>query len=127
MRRQTLKVIYFTKGGNVTPEDIEAADKISPYCQFRNAAVIRSNEPLEKADAVAGAVPPNYKKAYPTVKSAGGLQMVKDGRLLSPEAKEAASAKEDADPEDGDASEPGDPPVNAPVPPAAKPAWAPNP
>lgn len=65
------RVLYFIKGTVPTLEDQLAAEELAPcLVSFRNAHLVSDVGALEACDAVAGAVPARYKKAYPGVEDA---------------------------------------------------------
>ena len=65
------RVLYFIKGTVPTLEDQLAAEELAPcLVSFRNAHLVSDVGALEACDAVAGAAPARYKKAYPGVEDA---------------------------------------------------------
>lgn len=64
MAQRPAKTIYFISGDTPTQEDYKAAEDIGRGVVFRNAQRIVPGAPLENADAVAGAVPPDYAAVY---------------------------------------------------------------
>ena len=54
------KILYFVDGVAPTPEDYEAASKLTAQVVFRNARAVPSEGALEECDGVAGHVPAPY-------------------------------------------------------------------
>lgn len=112
------KILFFVDGVAPTPEDYEAASKLTAQVSFRNAQAVPAEGSLEDCDGVAGCVPAPYADK-PTAEDA--IKAVSD--------KLAALAKKV-----GDAPAPKAPAkaaqaTNAPATaakPAAAPAWTPN-
>ena len=118
------KILFFVDGVAPTPEDYEAASKLTAQVVFRNARAVPSEGALEECDGVAGCVPGPYAE-LPTAEEA----------ITAHAAKLAALAKKV-----GDSPAPKAPakPANAPAAaakgqapaqagkPAAAPAWTPN-
>ena len=122
------KILYFVDGVSPTPEDFEAASKLTAQVVFRNARAVPSEGMLEECDGVAGCIPGPYGE-LPTAEEA----------ITAHAAKLAALAEKV-----GDAPAPKAPakPANAPAAaakaaqatqapataakPAAAPAWTPN-
>lgn len=118
------KILFFVDGVAPTPEDYEAASKLTAQVVFRNARAVPSEGALEECDGVAGCVPGPYGE-LPTAEEA----------IKAHAAKLAALAKKV-----GDAPAPKAPakPANAPAAaakgqapaqgqkPASAPAWTPN-
>ena len=118
------KILYFVDGVAPTPEDCEAASKLTAQVVFRNARAVPSEGALEECDGVAGCIPGPYGE-LPTAEEA----------IKAHAAKLAALAKKV-----GDAPAPKAPakPANAPAAaakgqapaqgqkPASAPAWTPN-
>jgi hypothetical protein len=73
------RLLYFTAGVAVTDEDREAAFKITHNVGFRNASM-KLGDKLEDTDAVAGAVPDAYKRAYFTVTTKNQLTKAAQAR-----------------------------------------------
>ena len=118
------KILFFVDGVAPTPEDYEAASKLTAQVVFRNATVVPPEGALEECDGVAGAVPEAYAK-LPTAEEAVKAHAEKLAKL----AKKV-----------GDSPAPKAPakPANAPVAagkpqtpaqgqkPGSAPAWTPN-
>lgn len=118
------KILFFVDGVAPTPEDYEAASKLTAQVVFRNARAVPSEGALEECDGVAGCIPGPYGE-LPTAEEA----------IKAHAAKLAALAKKV-----GDAPAPKAPakPANAPAAaakgqapaqgqkPASAPAWTPN-
>ena len=118
------KILFFVDGVAPTPEDYEAASKLTAQVVFRNARAVPSEGTLEECDGVAGCIPGPYGE-LPTAEEA----------IEAHAAKLAALAKKV-----GDAPAPKAPakPANAPAAaaegqalaqgqkPASAPAWTPN-
>ena len=118
------KILFFVDGVAPTPEDYEAASKLTAQVVFRNARAVPSEGALEECDGVAGCIPGPYGE-LPTAEEA----------IDAHAAKLAALAKKV-----GDAPAPKAPakPANAPAAaakgqapaqgqkPASAPAWTPN-
>ena len=118
------KILFFVDGVAPTPEDYEAASKLTAQVVFRNARAVPSEGTLEECDGVAGCVPGPYAE-LPTAEEA----------IKAHAAKLAELAKKV-----GDAPAPKAPPKPANAPagaaktqapatgqkPAAAPAWTPN-
>lgn len=118
------KILFFVDGVAPTPEDYEAASKLTAQVVFRNARAVPSEGTLEECDGVAGCIPGPYGE-LPTAEEA----------IDAHAAKLAALAKKV-----GDAPAPKAPakPANAPAAaakgqapaqgqkPASAPAWTPN-
>ena len=119
------KILFFVDGVAPTPEDYEAASKLTAQVVFRNARAVPSEGALEECDGVAGKVPPTYAEAYPEA----------DEAIKAHAAKLAALAKKVGDsPAPKAPAKPANAPAAAakgqapaqPAKPAAAPAWTPN-
>ena len=118
------KILYFVDGVAPTPEDYEAASKLTAQVVFRNARAVPPEGALEECDGVAGCIPGPYGE-LPTAEEA----------IEAHAAKLAALAKKV-----GDSPAPKAPakPANAPAAaakgqapatgqkPTSAPAWTPN-
>ena len=89
MRRKEPRVLYFTKGPEVSEEDRKAADRIGRNVGFRNASLAQ-HETVEKCDAVAGSPPRNYSKVYETVSDEDELNDLMDRKAAEEDNGEAA-------------------------------------
>ena len=103
------KILFFVDGVTPTPEDYEAASKLTAQVVFRNARAVPPEGALEECDGVAGKVPPTYAEAYPEA----------DEAIKAHAAKLAKLAKKV-----GDSPAPKAP--AKPAQPASAPAWTPN-
>jgi hypothetical protein len=63
------KILYFIDGFSPTPEDFEAASKLTAQVSFRNAQHVPAEGALEDCDGVAGCVPAPYE-GKPTAEEA---------------------------------------------------------
>ena len=108
------KILFFVDGVAPTPEDYEAASKLTAQVVFRNARAVPAEGALEECDGVAGHVPAPYAE-LPAAEEA----------IKAHAAKLAALAKKVGDAPAPKAPAPKAPakPANAP---AAAPAWTPN-
>jgi hypothetical protein len=110
------KILYFVDGVSPTPEDFEAASKLTAQVVFRNARAVPPEGALEECDGVAGKVPPTYAEACPeadeAIKAHAAKLAKKVGDSPAPKAPAKAQSK----------------PANAPQAgkPATPPAWTPN-
>ena len=122
------KILFFVDGVAPTPEDYEAASKLTAQVVFRNARAVPSEGTLEECDGVAGCIPGPYGE-LPTAEEAITAHAAKLAALAekvgdSPAPKAPAKA----------AGEPANAPqagaqAQAPATgqkPAAAPAWTPN-
>jgi len=89
------RVLYFIKGTVPTLDDQLAAEELAPcLVSFRNAHLVSDVGALEACDAVAGAAPARYKKAYPGVKDAvEAYKKKKKTDEAAKKAKDEAEAK----------------------------------
>ena len=118
------KILFFVDGVAPTPEDYEAASKLTAQVVFRNARAVPSEGALEECDGVAGCVPgpyaelPTAEEAIKTVsdKLAALAKKVGDAPAPKAPAKAAGAAK---------ATQATQAPATA-AKPAAAPAWTPN-
>lgn len=53
-------ILFFIEGSIPTDEERAAAEKLGTS-RFRNARLVKDSDPIEKCDAVAGAIPEIYK------------------------------------------------------------------
>ena len=118
------KILFFVDGVAPTPEDYEAASKLTAQVVFRNARAVPSEGALEECDGVAGCVPGFYGE-LPTA----------DEAIKAHAAKLAALAKKVGDsPAPKAPAKPANAPATAakaqtpaqPAKPASAPAWTPN-
>ena len=118
------KILYFVDGVSPTPEDFEAASKLTAQVVFRNARAVPSEGALEECDGVAGCIPGPYAE-LPTAEEA----------IKAHAAKLAALAKKVGDsPAPKAPAKPANAPATAakaqapaqPAKPASAPAWTPN-
>ena len=118
------KILFFVDGVAPTPEDYEAASKLTAQVVFRNARAVPSEGALEECDGVAGCVPgpyaelPTAEEAITThaAKLAALAEKVGDAPAPKAPAKAAGAAK---------AAQATQAPATA-AKPAAAPAWTPN-
>jgi hypothetical protein len=115
------KILYFVDDVSPTPEDFEAASKLTAQedleaaskmqaqVVFRNARAVPPEGALEECDGVTGKVPPTYAEAYPEA----------DEAIKAHAAKLAKLAKKV-----GDSPAPKAP--AQPAKPTSAPAWTPN-
>ena len=118
------KILFFVDGVAPTPEDYEAASKMTAQVVFRNARAVPSEGALEECDGVAGCIPGPYAE-LPTAEEA----------IKAHAAKLAALAKKVGDsPAPKAPAKPANAPATAaksqapaqPAKPASPPAWTPN-
>ena len=118
------KILFFVDGVAPTPEDYEAASKLTAQVVFRNARAVPPEGALEECDGVAGCIPGPYGE-LPTAEEA----------IEAHAAKLAALAKKVGDsPAPKAPAEPANAPATAakaqapaqPAKPASAPAWTPN-
>ena len=118
------KILFFVDGVAPTPEDYEAASKMTAQVVFRNARAVPSEGALEECDGVAGCIPGPYAE-LPTAEEA----------IKAHAAKLAALAKKVGDsPAPKAPAKPANAPATAakaqapaqPAKPASAPAWTPN-
>ena len=118
------KILFFVDGVAPTPEDYEAASKLTAQVVFRNARAVPSEGALEECDGVAGCIPGPYGE-LPTAEEA----------IEAHAAKLAALAKKVGDsPAPKAPAKPANAPATAaktqapaqPAKPASAPAWTPN-
>lgn len=112
------KILYFVEGVAPTPEDFEAASKMTAQVVFRNAQAVPAEGALEECDGVAGAVPAPYAE-LPNAEEAIAAQAEKILALTkkvgdepAPKAPAKAAGKPATAPQGGKAATP--------------PAWTPN-
>lgn len=118
------KILFFVDGVAPTPEDYEAASKLTAQVVFRNARAVPSEGTLEECDGVAGCIPgpygelPTAEEAIKThaAKLAALAKKVGDAPAPKAPAKAAGAAK---------AAQATQAPATA-AKPAAAPAWTPN-
>ena len=115
------KILFFVDGVAPTPEDYEAASKLTAQVVFRNARAVPAEGALEECDGVAGHVPAPYAE-LPAAEEA----------IKAHAAKLAALAKKVGDsPAPKAPAKPANAPAaagkaQAPAKGAAAPAWTPN-
>ena len=118
------KILFFVDGVAPTPEDYEAASKLTAQVVFRNARAVPSEGALEECDGVAGCVPGPYAE-LPTAEEAITAHAAKLAALAkkvgdSPAPKAPAkAANAPAAAAKGQAPATGQKPASAP-------AWTPN-
>jgi hypothetical protein len=122
------KILYFVDGVSPTPEDFEAASKLTAQVVFRNAQAVPAEGALEECDGVAGAIPPTYAE-LPTAEDA--IKTVSEKlAALAKLVGDSPAPKAPAKPANAPAAAPaavgkGQAPAQAGKP-AAAPAWTPN-
>ena len=122
------KILFFVDGVAPTPEDYEAASKLTAQVVFRNARAVPSEGTLEECDGVAGCIPGPYGE-LPTAEEAIDAHAAKLAALAkkvgdapAPKAPAEAAGKPSNAPQAGAQAQ-------APATgqkPAAAPAWTPN-
>ena len=119
------KILYFVDGVAPTPEDYEAASKLTAQVVFRNARAVPSEGALEECDGVAGKVPPTYAEAYPEADEAVKAHAAKLAALAK-KVGDSPAPKAPAKPANAPAAATKPQAPAQPAKPAAAPAWTPN-
>lgn len=119
------KILFFVDGVAPTPEDYEAASKLTAQVVFRNARAVPPEGALEECDGVAGHVPAPYAE-LPAAEEAIKAHAAKLAAL----AKKVGDAPAPAKPANAPAAATaaagkGQAPAQAQKP-ATAPAWTPN-
>ena len=122
------KILFFVDGVAPTPEDYEAASKLTAQVVFRNARAVPSEGALEECDGVAGCIPGPYAE-LPTAEEAIKAHAAKLAKLAkkvgdSP-APKAPAKPANAPAAAAKAAQATQAPATA-AKPAAAPAWTPN-
>ena len=122
------KILFFVDGVAPTPEDYEAASKMTAQVVFRNARAVPSEGVLEECDGVAGCIPgpyaeiPTAEEAIKTVSDKLAALAKKVGDAPAPKAPAKAAGTPAAAAKAAQATQA---PATA-AKPAAAPAWTPN-
>ena len=119
------KILYFVDGVSPTPEDFEAASKMTAQVVFRNARAVPSEGALEECDGVAGEVPPTYAEACPEAEEAIEAHAAKLAALAK-KVGDAPAPKAPAKPANAPATAAKAQAPAQPAKPASAPAWTPN-
>ena len=119
------KILFFVDGVAPTPEDYEAASKLTAQVVFRNARAVPSEGALEECDGVAGKVPPTYAEAYPEADEAIKAHAAKLAKLAK-KVGDSPAPKAPAKPANAPAAATKPQAPAQPAKPAAAPAWTPN-
>ena len=118
------KILFFVDGVAPTPEDYEAASKLTAQVVFRNARAVPSEGALEECDGVAGCVPGPYAE-LPTAEEAIEAHAAKLAALAN-KVGDAPAPKAPAKPANAPAAAAkGQAPAEGQKPTSA-PAWTPN-
>ena len=119
------KILFFVDGVAPTPEDYEAASKLTAQVVFRNARAVPSEGALEECDGVAGCVPGSYAE-LPTAEEAITAHAAKLAALAK-KVGDSPAPKAPAKPANAPAAAPAAAgKAQAPAKGAAAPAWTPN-
>ena len=119
------KILFFVDGVAPTPEDYEAASKLTAQVVFRNARAVPPEGALEECDGVAGKVPPTYAEAYPEADEAIKAHAAKLAKLAK-KVGDSPAPKAPAKPANAPAAATKPQAPAQPAKPAAAPAWTPN-
>ena len=119
------KILFFVDGVAPTPEDYEAASKLTAQVVFRNARAVPSEGALEECDGVAGKVPPTYAEAYPEADEAIKAHAAKLAKLAK-KVGDSPAPKAPAKPANAPAAATKAQAPAQPAKPASAPAWTPN-
>ena len=119
------KILFFVDGVAPTPEDYEAASKLTAQVVFRNARAVPSEGALEECDGVAGKVPPTYAEAYPEADEAIKAHAAKLAKLAK-KVGDSPAPKAPAKPANAPAAATKAQAPAQPAKPAGAPAWTPN-
>ena len=118
------KILFFVDGVAPTPEDYEAASKLTAQVVFRNARAVPSEGALEECDGVAGCIPGPYGE-LPTAEEAIEAHAAKLAALAE-KVGDAPAPKAPAKPANAPAAAAkGQAPAQGQKP-ASAPAWTPN-
>ena len=118
------KILYFVDGVAPTPEDYEAASKLTAQVVFRNARAVPSEGTLEECDGVAGCIPGPYGE-LPTAEEAIEAHAAKLAALAK-KVGDAPAPKAPAKPANAPATAAKAQAPAQPAKPASAPAWTPN-
>ena len=118
------KILFFVDGVAPTPEDYEAASKLTAQVVFRNARAVPSEGALEECDGVAGCIPGPYGE-LPTAEEAIKTHAAKLAELAK-KVGDAPAPKAPAKPANAPATAAKAQAPAQPAKPASAPAWTPN-
>ena len=118
------KILFFVDGVAPTPEDYEAASKLTAQVVFRNARAVPSEGALEECDGVAGCVPVPYAE-LPTAEEAITAHAAKLAALAE-KVGDSPAPKAPAKPANAPATAAKTQAPAQPAKPASAPAWTPN-
>ena len=118
------KILFFVDGVAPTPEDYEAASKLTAQVVFRNARAVPPEGALEECDGVAGHVPAPYAE-LPTAEEAIEAHAAKLAALAD-KVGDAPAPKAPAKPANAPATAAKAQAPAQPAKPASAPAWTPN-
>lgn len=118
------KILFFVDGVAPTPEDYEAASKLTAQIVFRNARAVPSEGALEECDGVAGCIPGPYGE-LPTAEEAIKAHAAKLAALAK-KVGDSPAPKAPAKPANAPAAATKPQAPAQPAKPAAAPAWTPN-
>ena len=118
------KILFFVDGVAPTPEDYEAASKMTAQVVFRNARAVPSEGALEECDGVAGCIPGPYAE-LPTAEEAIKAHAAKLAALAK-KVGDAPAPKAPAKPANAPATAAKAQAPAQPAKPASAPAWTPN-
>ena len=118
------KILFFVDGVAPTPEDYEAASKLTAQVVFRNASAVPSEGTLEECDGVAGCIPGPYGE-LPTAEEAIEAHAAKLAALAK-KVGDAPAPKAPAKPANAPATAAKAQAPAQPAKPASAPAWTPN-
>ena len=118
------KILFFVDGVAPTPEDYEAASKLTAQVVFRNARAVPSEGTLEECDGVAGCIPGPYGE-LPTAEEAIEAHAAKLAALAK-KVGDAPAPKAPAKPANAPATAAKAQAPAQPAKPASAPAWTPN-
>ena len=119
------KILFFVDGVAPTPEDYEAASKLTAQVVFRNARAVPPEGALEECDGVAGKVPPTYAEACPEADEAIKAHAAKLAKLAK-KVGDSPAPKAPAKPANAPAAATKAQAPAQPAKPANAPAWTPN-
>ena len=118
------KILYFVDGVAPTPEDYEAASKLTAQVVFRNARAVPPEGALEECNGVAGCIPGPYGE-LPTAEEAIEAHAAKLAALAK-KVGDSPAPKAPAKPANAPAAAAKGQAPAQPAKPAAAPAWTPN-
>ena len=118
------KILFFVDGVAPTPEDYEAASKLTAQVVFRNARAVPPEGALEECDGVAGCIPGPYGE-LPTAEEAIEAHAAKLAALAN-KVGDSPAPKAPAKPANAPATAAKAQAPAQPAKPASAPAWTPN-